>query len=106
MGNGSAAIRKKQEKRLWERQAQVVPEMTIRVWKTTERYLRKYYKLLVYRNKIVDDAVSLQKQNEELKTLLDQYLGSKVNEELHIPPTHVIKVVSAQGNAAQKSAAA
>ena len=41
-----------------------------------------------------DDAVGLQKQNEELKMLLDQYLGSKVNEELQVPPTHVIRVVA------------
>ena len=26
--------------------------------------------------------------------LLDQYLGSKVNEELQVPPTHVIRVVA------------
>jgi hypothetical protein len=44
--------------------------------------------------KVIDSAVGLQKQNEDLKQLLDKYLGSKVNEELQVPPTHAIRVVS------------
>lgn len=57
-------------------------------------FLKRYYELLQRRSKTIDSAVGMQKQNEELKALLDQYLGSKVNEELQVPPTHVITVVS------------
>ena len=36
------------------------------------------------RSGAIDSAVSLQKQNEELKALLDQYLSSRVNDELQV----------------------
>ncbi len=88
------AARRKQEKRFWERLSQVMSPMHQRIWKSLHGNLGKYLKLLAYRSSLVDDAVNLQKQNEELKHLLDQYLGSKVNEELQVPPTHVIRVVA------------
>merc|ERR1719506_318483 len=88
------ARRRREERKFWERMAHAIPDMNIRVWKALEIFLKKYYDLLQKRSKAIDSAVSLQKQNEELKQLLDQYLGSKVNEELQVPPTHVIRVVS------------
>lgn len=94
----SKNLRRKQERRYWERLASVLPEMHVRVWKALHKHLQRYYKLLEYRSRLVDSAVDLQKQNDELKTLLDQYLGSKVNEDLHIPPTHVIRVVPGAPN--------
>lgn len=72
----------------------VIPDMNFRVWKALGLFLKRYYELLQRRSKSIDSAVAMQKQNEELKALLDQYLGSKVNEELQVPPTHVITVVS------------
>ena len=72
----------------------VIPDMNFRVWKALDVFLKRYYELLQRRSKTIDSAVAMQKQNEELKALLDQYLGSKVNEELQVPPTHVITVVS------------
>merc|ERR1712144_171092 len=70
------ARRRREERKFWERMGHVIPDMNFRVWKS------------------IDSAVGMQKQNEELKQLLDQYLGSKVNEDLQVPPTHVIRVVS------------
>mmetsp|Transcript_36815 Transcript_36815/g.67486 ORF Transcript_36815/g.67486 Transcript_36815/m.67486 type:complete len:86 (+) Transcript_36815:3-260(+) len=78
----------------------VIPDMNFRVWKALEVFLKKYYDLLQKRSKNIDSAVAMQKQNEELKLLLDQYLGSKVNEELQVPPTHVIRVVAGTAAAA------
>jgi len=87
--------RKRRElRKFWERLGHVIPDMNYRVWKALDAFLRRYYDLLQKRAKAIESAVSLQKQNEELKQLLDQYLGSKVNEELMVPPTHVIRVVS------------
>jgi len=86
--------RRREERKFWERMGHVIPDMNFRVWKALDLFLKKYYDLLQKRSKSIDSAVSLQKQNEELKQLLDQYLGSKVNEELQVPPTHVIRVVS------------
>jgi len=98
-GNESDADRKarrrREERKFWERMGHVIPDMNYRVWKALDIFLRKYYELLQKRSKAIDSAVGVQKQNEELKQLLDQYLGSKVNEELQVPPTHVIRVVAA-----------
>mmetsp|Transcript_21756 Transcript_21756/g.38264 ORF Transcript_21756/g.38264 Transcript_21756/m.38264 type:complete len:675 (-) Transcript_21756:124-2148(-) len=98
MGSESEADRKerrrREERKFWERMGHVIPDMNFRVWKALDIFLKKYYALLQKRSKAIDSAVVLQKQNEELKQLLDQYLGSKVNEELQVPPTHVIRVIS------------
>merc|ERR1712050_231819 len=88
------ARRRREERKFWERMGHVIPDMNFRVWRALDAFLKKYYSLLQKRSKAIDGAVSMQKQNEELKQLLDQYLGSKVNEELQVPPTHVIRVVS------------
>merc|ERR1712113_167057 len=89
-----AARRRREERKFWERMGHVIPDMNFRVWKALEAFLKRYYELLKQRSKAIDGAVNMQKQNEELKQLLDQYLGSKVNEELQVPPTHVIRVVT------------
>merc|ERR1719410_1462625 len=103
MGNESEADRKAQrrreERKFWERMGHVIPDMNYRVWKALDAFLRRYYDLLQKRAKAIDSAVNMQKQNEELKQLLDEYLGSKVNEELQVPPTHVIRVVAASDTA-------
>jgi len=88
------ARRRREERKFWERMGHVIPDMNYRVWKALDVFLKKYYDLLQKRSKAIDSAMNMQKQNEELKQLLDQYLGSKVNEELQVPPTHVIRVVS------------
>eukprot|EP00933_Yihiella_yeosuensis_P039320 TRINITY_DN3329_c0_g4_i2.p1 TRINITY_DN3329_c0_g4~~TRINITY_DN3329_c0_g4_i2.p1 ORF type:complete len:667 (-),score=185.13 TRINITY_DN3329_c0_g4_i2:153-2153(-) len=96
VGNESEADRKarrrREERKFWERMGHVIPDMNFRVWKALDVFLIRYYELLQKRSKAIDSAVAMQKQNEELKALLDQYLGSKVNEELQVPPTHVISV--------------
>lgn len=98
LGSESEADRRarvrKEYKRFWERLSHVIPDIHFRVWKALDSFLKQYYNLLQNRSKAIDDAVAMQRQNEELKQLLDQYLGSKVNEELHVPPTHVIRVTS------------
>jgi dynein regulatory complex protein 1 len=86
------ARRRREERKFWERMGHVVPEMNFRVWKALDGFLKKYYDKLQRRAKSIDEAVNLQKQNDELKQLLDRYLGSKVNEDLQVPPTHVIRV--------------
>jgi len=88
------ARRRREERKFWERMGHVIPDMNLRVWRAMDAFLKRYYELLKNRSKSIDAAVAMQKQNEELKQLLDQYLGSKVNEELQVPPTHVIRVVS------------
>ncbi|CAE6966204.1 DRC1 [Symbiodinium sp. CCMP2456] len=88
------ARRRREERKFWERMGHVIPDMNFRVWKALDVFLKRYYDLLQKRSKAIDSAVcaliacvpvTMQKQNEELKALLDQYLGSKVNEELQVP---------------------
>jgi dynein regulatory complex protein 1 len=93
------ARRRREERKFWERMGHVIPDMNFRVWKALDAFLKRYYDLLQARSKSIDSAVGMQKQNEELKQLLDQYLGSKVNEDLQVPPTHVIRVVSGAAQA-------
>merc|ERR1712139_429339 len=95
------ARRRREERKFWERMGHVVPDMNFRVWKALDLLLKKYYESLGQRAKSIDAAVNMQKQNEELKQLLDQYLGSKVNEELQVPPTHVIRVASTTNDEAK-----
>jgi dynein regulatory complex protein 1 len=100
LGSESEAEKKarvrREERKFWEKKGHVIPDMNFRVWRALDVALKKYYALLQQRSKAIDGAVSMQKQNEELKQLLDQYLASKVNEELQVPPTHVIRVVGGQ----------
>merc|ERR1712193_447724 len=93
------ARRRREERKFWERMGHVIPDMNFRVWKALDLFLQKYFESLGSRAKSIDSAVNMQKQNEELKQLLDQYLGSKVNEELQVPPTHVIRVAASAPDA-------
>merc|ERR1719169_302400 len=72
------ARRRREERKFWERMGHVVPDMNFRVWKALDLFLKKYYESLGSRAKSIDAAVNMQKQNEELK----------------VPPTHVIRVAS------------
>ena len=46
------------------------------------------------RSGLINEVGELQQQNDELKGLLNQYLSSKINEDLHVPPTQVIRLNS------------
>jgi dynein regulatory complex protein 1 len=50
----------------------------------------KYNAILKERYHSIEGSTRLRAQNEELKMLLNQYLGSRVNQELYVPPTATI----------------
>eukprot|EP00878_Enallax_costatus_P036142 GHUV01040468.1.p1 GENE.GHUV01040468.1~~GHUV01040468.1.p1 ORF type:complete len:124 (-),score=40.52 GHUV01040468.1:575-946(-) len=75
------------EKRYWERLTTAVSDKVIRVWGRLESQLENYHSLLVQRSEGLAAISSLQQQNDELRMLLNQYLNSKINTELKIPPT-------------------
>ncbi len=92
------ARRRREERRFWERLGHVLPDMNFRIWSILDRgVLPKYHKLLVKRSESIDKCVALQKQNQQLKQLLDQYLASKINQDLQIPPSQVIRVPVVMG---------
>ncbi|XP_038252614.1 dynein regulatory complex protein 1 isoform X2 [Dermochelys coriacea] len=78
----------------WEALAHVIPEPKLKVWDALEAALEKYYYVLSQRSKLLTDLDGLQQQNTELHMLLNQYLTSKVNQELLIPPTRVVELMT------------
>lgn len=85
--------RKERERLFWHYLGHaVISTHTASVWTALERWMGGYNTLLEERATLIDETTELAKQNEELKLLLSEYLGSKVNQELEIPPTRLIRV--------------
>ena len=78
------------EKEYWVRMSNVISEKMVRVWKALETNLQTYHTLLGQRVDGLQAVDSLRTQNQELRTLLNQYLSSSINEELQVPPTVLI----------------
>jgi hypothetical protein len=75
---------------VWKICANAVPMATIAVWKEVYKFLSKYNLILQERRQLIEDVERLRAQNRELKMLLNQYLTSKVNGQLYVPPTATI----------------
>ena len=78
--------RRKAEKSFWERLVNVIPLKHQRCWKTIEGGLEKYLRMLQQRGALIDETDQLRQQNDELRALLNQYLSTKINQELFAPP--------------------
>ena len=74
----------------WERLANVISPQMFRIWGALEKNLQEYYKRLQERSALLNEMQSLQKENLELQKLLQNYLNSKINEDLQIPPTKIM----------------
>ena len=74
----------------WERLANVISPQMFRIWGALEKNLQEYYKRLQERSALLNETQSLQKENLELQKLLQNYLNSKINEDLQIPPTKIM----------------
>mmetsp|Transcript_26085 Transcript_26085/g.52305 ORF Transcript_26085/g.52305 Transcript_26085/m.52305 type:complete len:654 (-) Transcript_26085:253-2214(-) len=83
---------RREEREFWERMSSIISDKTYRVWSALEKSLHKYDGLLKNRSGLIDEVGDLQRQNGELKALLNQYLSSRINEDLHVPPTQVIRL--------------
>lgn len=78
------------ERDFWRKVAAVVDDRGKRVLNSLESNLQKYLHLLKRREKALRSAEVAGQQNMELRALLNQYLSSKINTELQIPPTQLI----------------
>ena len=79
------------EKRIeLERMSKVLPGERLKMWGVLDKISSQYYRLLLDRQKDIEETTQLHTQNDELKNLLNQYL--KVNHNLLIPPTEMLKV--------------
>ncbi|XP_041360792.1 dynein regulatory complex protein 1-like [Gigantopelta aegis] len=76
----------------WQKYASVLSEKKERVWDAMTAGLEKYYEVLTNRAKLITETDALTQQNAELRMLLHQYVNSKVNSELEIPPTRVLQM--------------
>jgi dynein regulatory complex protein 1 len=75
---------------IWELCTTIIAPKTYRVWGALETFMIKYNSILKERSNSIDESARVRTQNDELKMLLNQYLGSKVNQELYVPPTATI----------------
>ncbi|XP_072355033.1 dynein regulatory complex protein 1 [Scyliorhinus torazame] len=75
----------------WDTMAKIIPEHKLKTWSCLEDALEKYYKVLVKRANLNSDRYTLSQQNSEFRILLQQYMHSRVNNELEIPPTQLIQ---------------
>jgi hypothetical protein len=66
--------KRKTQKLQWERLTTILSEQKLSVWRALDKSITKYYGLLVERKDLIEQTGLLNQQNEELKTLLNQYL--------------------------------
>ena len=69
-----ASREKKKEKIYWEKMTTILSDQKKSVWGALDKSLGEYYQLLVNRQNLIEETGLLNQQNEELKTLLNQYL--------------------------------
>ena len=74
-----ASREKKKEKMYWAQMTKILTDQKLSVWKALDKALSEYYQLLVDRQNLIEETGLLNQQNEELKTLLNQYLQAGVN---------------------------
>jgi hypothetical protein len=58
----------------WDRLTGILDPQKCSVWRALNKSLNKYYQMLVNRQNLIEETGLLNQQNEELKTLLNQYL--------------------------------
>ncbi|KAL0486656.1 hypothetical protein AKO1_012069 [Acrasis kona] len=78
--------RRKEERELWTRMTQVIPDSKYRVWGMLERGLEKYGGILQEREKLISETEHIRKQNNDLRVLLETFMTQKINDELILPP--------------------
>ncbi|XP_062520697.1 dynein regulatory complex protein 1-like isoform X2 [Corticium candelabrum] len=74
----------------WQRISAVITPEKEQMWDGLLVGLERYSKELQERSSLIQDTESLSRQNVELRMLLNQYLMSKINLELEIPPTKTL----------------
>lgn len=77
----------------WYQLSQVVSDDSVEVWKQLEKDYMNLREMLSRRSATVAEVDALARQNAELKSLLNQYLGDTVtNSAFRVPPAQVMKV--------------
>jgi len=79
------------DQKYWKDMSNVIGESKLKLWDAVLDSFEKYHKVLDARSKKIVENEKLRNQNAELRMLLHQYITSKVNNELEIPPTRVLQ---------------
>ena len=74
----------------WTGMANSLPKIHEQMWTALQDGLERYHTTLSARSKLIDETESLGQQNAELRLLLQQYMHSRINQDLEIPPTLVM----------------
>eukprot|EP01083_Nonionella_stella_P143800 447658_1 len=80
------------DREFWLRLANVIPDEKFRVWAVLDRAMQRYVDILEQRSETVGEVEGLNDQNTKLKELLKGYLASDVNQQLIVPPTHILNL--------------
>ncbi|KAL7751088.1 hypothetical protein RI367_003668 [Sorochytrium milnesiophthora] len=93
-GNASKAengeMRRKAVQDFWTRLANTLDDGKFGLWNSILSSMEAYHLLLTTRFKLSNEVQALEQQNSELKLLLREYMGARVNQELEVPPSRVI----------------
>eukprot|EP01147_Barroeca_monosierra_P007715 gene7715-612_t len=81
---------KDRDPNFWDRLKRIVPDSHDKTYASLMEGLEKYRDTLVGRKKLMERREALTTQNQELRQLLQTYIGSQVNRELEIPPTQLL----------------
>ncbi|KAB1267125.1 Dynein regulatory complex protein 1 [Camelus dromedarius] len=76
----------------WKALTTVIPSTKQNLWDALYTALEKYHLVLTQRAELLVENQCLERQNTELLQLLQQYLDSRINSELQVPPTQVFRV--------------
>lgn len=75
----------------WNSYPQALSVTKKKIWDAMQVGMERYKQTLTQRSKLQTETDALRQQNAELRLLLQQYIHSKVNSELEIPPTRVLQ---------------
>jgi len=75
----------------WQQMASVIDVKKEQVWTALLDGFEKYLGVLTERASLIQETDALRQQNAELRMLLHQYVNSRVNQELEIPPTRILQ---------------
>ncbi|KAG5490830.1 hypothetical protein JKF63_00952 [Porcisia hertigi] len=89
----NAEKRRLAEKEYWRNMAQTVPKDHLAVWEALEDGLSQYLSQLQQRKQLIRDTDTIRAQNNELKGLIRQYMGSSINYELYATPRLVTEAM-------------
>lgn len=76
----------------WTQLSQVVSDESVSVWNQLETDILNYKDILKKRKDNIAEVDDLRVQNDELKRVLNQYLGDQKNEMFCIPPSQTMRV--------------